>query len=60
MLSEHHGGLGKDVYIDLIENEISVLQTEEYNYESPNYEDSKAGSFTLIPSYNVNDLSVLQ
>lgn len=60
VLSEHHGGLGKDVYIDLIENEIFVLQTEEYNYESPDYEDSKAGSFNLIPSYNVNDLTALE
>lgn len=57
VLCEHHGGLGKDVYIDLMENQISVLQTEEYNYESSDYVDGKAGSFALVPSYNVNDLS---
>lgn len=57
VLCEQHGGLGRDVYIDLIGNKISVVRTEEYNYEAPGYVDAKSGAWELVPSKNVSDLS---
>ena len=59
VICERHGGLGQDTYLELTGNTIAVTHTEEYNYESPDYVDSKVGVWEPAASYSVHDFTPL-
>ena len=51
--------MGQDTYLELTGNTIAVTHTEEYNYESPDYVDSKVGIWEPAASYSVHDFTPL-
>ena len=59
VICEMQGGLGCDTYVDIVGGSISVLRTEEYNYEAFGYVDAKEGIWNPLDSYQVHDYTPL-
>ena len=58
-LVEHHGGMGIDTYVDIVNGNIAITGSYEYNYEQPGYTDDKAAISVPVNVYNVHDLGGL-
>lgn len=59
IIVEHHGGMGIDTYVDIVNGYIAITGSYEYNYEQPGYTDDKASVSIPVNVYNVHDLSGL-
>ncbi|MBQ9942534.1 MAG: hypothetical protein IJP03_05960 [Christensenellaceae bacterium] len=56
---EHHGGLGNDHYIEIVNGMTTIVKTDDYDYEQPGYMDPKEGVWEYLPLYSVHDVSPL-
>ncbi len=56
ILSEAHGGLGFDSYLDIVNGALTVLKTDEYNYESTDYVSGIPSGWTRLEGHEIGSL----
>lgn len=56
ILSEAHGGLGYDSYLDIADGALTVLKTEEYNYERAGYVSGIPSGWTQLEGSEIGSL----